>query len=53
MHTWLETQAFRFSSCVIEPANKASVRVAQKLGYVPTSDTLLAGTPVTAYRRGV
>jgi len=27
--------------------------VAEKLGYVPTGNTLLAGMPVTAYRRGV
>lgn len=53
MHTWLGARSFRFSCCVIEPPNKASVRVAEKLGYVPTGDTLLAGTPVTAYRRGV
>lgn len=51
-HDWLDTSGFRQSCCVIEPANTASHRVARKMGYVETGETLLAGAPVLTYRRG-
>jgi RimJ/RimL family protein N-acetyltransferase len=37
---------------VIEPANKNSVRVADKLGYRKSGETLLGGVLVGTYRRG-
>lgn len=51
-HDWLDANLKGVSSCVIEPGNKSSVRVAEKLGYVRAGATLLGGVPVDAYRRG-
>lgn len=52
MHTWLDAALPGVSSCVIEPGNTASARVAAKLGYVQTGDTMLGGVVVNTYRRG-
>ncbi len=38
--------------CIIDPGNLASQKVAAKLGYRQTGDTLLRGEPVGIYRRG-
>lgn len=38
--------------CIIDPANLASQKVAAKLGYRLSGDTLLRGEPVGVYRRG-
>ncbi len=51
MHTWLDDYLGTPCCCVIEPGNLASVRIAEKLGYVLTGDTLLAGVGVNTYRR--
>lgn len=52
MHAWLDAHVGSASCCVIEPANTASRRVAEKVGYVHTGETLLAGALVNTYRRG-
>lgn len=52
MHHWLDTSHKGDSCCVIDPENTASVRIAEKVGYVHTGETLLAGLPVRTYRRG-
>ena len=52
-HDWLDQNAGAASCCVIEPGNIASRRVAEKIGYQVTGETLLAGTPVNTYRRGM
>ena len=52
MHDWLDTTDFTTSCCVIEPGNSGSRRVAEKLDYVLTGETYLAGTLVNTYRRG-
>lgn len=52
MHAWLDGQSHGHSSCVIEPGNEASIRVAAKLGYRQNGSTLLSGVPVNTYRRG-
>ncbi|MBY9066000.1 GNAT family N-acetyltransferase [Hyphomonas sp. WL0036] len=52
MHAWLDASEFRSSCCVIEPDNSGSQRVAEKLGYQRTGETLLAGNVVNTYRRG-
>ena len=51
-HQWLDSNCPGLSSCVIEPANTNSVRVAEKLGYRKSGETLLGGVPVGTYRRG-
>ncbi|ABI76919.1 putative acetyltransferase [Hyphomonas neptunium ATCC 15444] len=52
MHAWLDENVSASSCCVIEPSNLASCKVAGKIGYRHTGQTLLAGTPVNTYRRG-
>jgi len=52
VHEWLDANRPGISSCVIEPANIASIRVAEKLGYRQSGETLLGGVPVGTYRRG-
>jgi RimJ/RimL family protein N-acetyltransferase len=52
MHEWLDANRPGISSCVIEPANIASAKVAAKMGYVQTGETLLGGERVNTYRRG-
>ncbi len=52
MHAWLDQTVPGPSSCVIEPGNFSSIRVAEKTGYVRTGETLLSGTSVYTYRRG-
>lgn len=52
MHAWLDRNVPGASSCVIEPGNISSIRVAEKNGYVRTGETLLSGTTVYTYRRG-
>jgi RimJ/RimL family protein N-acetyltransferase len=51
-HHWLDANCPGVSSCVIEPANSSSVRVAEKLGYRKSGETLLGGVPVGTYQRG-
>jgi TrmH family RNA methyltransferase len=51
-HQWLDANQPGVSSCVIEPGNRSSVRVAEKLGYRKSGETLLGGVPVGTYRRG-
>lgn len=52
VHGWLDANLKGISSCVIEPGNVSSIRVAEKLGYRKWGETLLGGVPVGAYRRG-
>lgn len=52
IHDWLDTTHFTSSCCVIDPDNAGSRRVAEKLGYKHTGETLLGGLPVNTYRRG-
>jgi RimJ/RimL family protein N-acetyltransferase len=52
MHAWLDAHRPGVSSCVIEPGNLASQKVAAKLGYLKTGETLLAGAAVGTYTRG-
>jgi RimJ/RimL family protein N-acetyltransferase len=52
MHVWLDANLPGVSSCVIEPDNVASARVAVKTGYVQTGETMLGGARVNTYRRG-
>jgi len=51
-HRWLDAHRPGVSSCVIEPGNLPSVRVAEKLGYRKSGETLLGGVAVGTYRRG-
>ena len=51
---WMtETHAPPVTHCIIDPGNKASQKVAAKLGYRFTAETLLRGEPVGVYRRGI
>lgn len=52
MHGWLDASLPGISSCVIEPANIASAKVAAKMGYVQSGETMLGGERVNTYRRG-
>ena len=52
IHDWLDATLGSSSCCVIDPGNTASHKVAEKIGYRHTGDTLLAGLPVNTYRRG-
>ena len=52
IHDWLDGTGFTSSCCVIEPGNAGSRRVAEKLGYQHTGETLLGGVTVYTYRRG-
>ncbi|MFN3913207.1 GNAT family N-acetyltransferase [Hyphomonas sp.] len=52
MHGWLDQNLPGISSCVIDPDNLASAKVAAKMGYVQTGETLLGGERVNTYRRG-
>lgn len=52
IHDWLDGTEFASSCCVIEPDNSGSRRVAEKLGYNHTGETVLGGVPVYTYRRG-
>ncbi len=38
-------------SCIIDPENKASIRLALKLGFAEASQTLYKGTPILVFRR--
>jgi RimJ/RimL family protein N-acetyltransferase len=50
---WIDrTQAPRTTHCIIDPENLASQKVAVKLGYRPSGETLLRGETVLIYRRG-
>ena len=52
VHGWLDANQKSVSCCVIEPANVASIKVAEKLGYARVGESLLGGALVGIYRRG-
>lgn len=52
IHTWLDGAIGGSSCCVIDPGNVGSQKVAEKIGYQRTGETLLAGNVVNTYRRG-
>lgn len=52
MHDWLDARNVPASCCVIELDNSGSRRVAEKMGYARTGETLIAGSLVATYRRG-
>ena len=37
--------------CIISPANTASIRVAEKVGYTRLADTTFSGTPIVIFER--
>ncbi|MEM7767351.1 MAG: GNAT family N-acetyltransferase [Pseudomonadota bacterium] len=52
MHTWLdETRPATRSTCVIEPDNRWSVRLAEKLGYTRFATTLHKGMELGLFQR--
>ncbi len=51
---WMDkVHAPETTHCIIDPGNIASLKVAAKLGYRRTGETLLRGEPVGVYRRGI
>lgn len=51
-HAWFDATRPGPSHCIIDPGNAGSVRVAEKMGYTPTGNTLLGGEVINTYRRG-
>ena len=37
--------------CIIEPDHDASIRVAEKIGFLPLNDTILGGRPIRLFDR--
>ena len=52
MHTWLDANHPGQSVCIIDDANRASRRVAEKSGYEFWRVSSLGDKPVNVYRRG-
>lgn len=50
-HDWLDHDNPGRSTCIIEPDNHASIRVAQKVGYRDVCPTEYRGTPVLLLER--
>lgn len=48
---WLDAAGFAKSVCIIDPANLASLRLAQTHGYASPTPTRLSGTPITLFTR--
>ncbi|EKT57564.1 GNAT family N-acetyltransferase [Providencia sneebia] len=49
---WLKSQhKFKQTVCLIEPNNLASLRVAQKLGYIPQREVLIQGICSILYKK--
>lgn len=49
---WMDDRGWRQTYCLIDPANAASIRVAQKCGFVRTTDTVYDGTSSLVLTRG-
>ncbi len=49
---WADARGIGATVCIIDPANTASIRLSQRLGYVRLGDSLYNGRPVDVFRRG-
>ena len=49
---WTDQHGLRTTACLIEPANTASIRLAEKLGYQQYAQSTYHGARVNLYRRG-
>ncbi len=49
---WADGQGMARTACIIDAANTASIRLAERLGYVRQPDVLYNGRAVQVYRRG-
>lgn len=50
-HDWLDEELPGRSTCIIEPDNEASIRVAEKVGYTEIGPTDYRGDPVLLFER--